>query len=191
MSIGEKKMSTIPSSVSSAKLVLVDVQARLVPAMSDFDAASNRIKLLLAGAKELSLSVIATEQYPQGLGNTLPEFAELFSENTPVIAKTGFSVFQESEFVKELEKNKPETLIFCGIESHVCVFQSVLDSLAAGYNTILVCDAVASRKNADRDAAIAQMRSAGAMVVGTESVLFMLLRDAKNPAFKAVSKLVR
>ena len=191
MSIGEKKMSTIPSSVSSAKLVLVDVQARLVPAMSDFDAASNRIKLLLSGAKELSLSVIATEQYPQGLGNTLPEFAELFPENTPVIAKTGFSVFQESEFVKELEKNKPETLIFCGIESHVCVFQSVLDSLAAGYNTILVCDAVASRKNADRDAAIEQMRSAGAMVVGAESVLFMLLRDAKNPAFKAVSKLVR
>ena len=184
-------MSTIPATVSSVKLVLVDVQARLVPAMSDFEAAANRIKLLLAGAKELSLPVIVTEQYPQGLGNTLPEFAELLPENTPVFAKTGFSVFQEPEFVKVLEKDKPETLIFCGIESPVCVFQSVLDSLAAGYNTILACDAVASRKNADRDAAIEQMRSSGAMVIGTESVLFMLLRDAKNPAFKAVSKLVR
>ena len=184
-------MSSIPNSVSSVKLILVDVQERLVPAMSDFDAAANRIKLLLAGARELSLPVIATEQYPQGLGSTLPEFAELLQEGTPVIAKTGFSVFEEPEFVKALENNKPETLIFCGIESHVCVYQSVLDSLAAGYNTILVCDAVASRRNADRDAAIAQMRASGAMVVGTESVLFMLLRNAKNPAFKAISKLVR
>lgn len=184
-------MSTIPSAVSSVKLVLVDVQARLVPAMSDFEAAGNRIKLLLAGAKELNIPVIVTEQYPQGLGNTLPEFAELFSENTQIFSKTGFSVFQEKEFVKALEKDKPETLIFCGIESHVCVFQSVLDSLASGYNTILACDAVASRKNADRDAAIEQMRASGAMTVGTESILFMLLRDAKNPAFKAVSKLVR
>jgi len=191
LSIGERKMSTIPASVSSVKLVLVDVQARLVPAMSDFEAAANRIKLLLSGAKELALPVIATEQYPQGLGNTLPEFAELLPENTPVIAKTGFSVFQEPEFIKALEKDKPGTLIFCGIESHVCVFQSVLDSLAAGYNTILACDAVASRKNADRDAAIGQMRASGAMVIGTESILFMLLRNAKNPAFKAVSKLVR
>ena len=107
-------MSTIPASVSSVKLVLVDVQARLVPAMSDFEAAANRIKLLLSGAKELALPVIATEQYPQGLGNTLPEFAELLPENTPVIAKTGFSVFQEPEFIKALEKDKPETLIFCG-----------------------------------------------------------------------------
>ena len=144
---------------SSCKLVLIDVQEKLVPAMSDFDAAGNRIKLLLAGAKELNLPVIATEQYPQGLGNTLPEFAELFSPGTPVIAKTGFSVFEEPEFVKTLEQDKPETLIFCGIESHVCVFQSVLDSLAAGYNTLLACDAVASRKNADRDGAIEQMRA--------------------------------
>ena len=184
-------MSHIPSTVASCKLILVDVQERLVPAMSDFEAVGNRIKLLLAGAKELNLDVIATEQYPQGLGATLPEFLELFRENTPVIAKTGFSVFEEPAFVEEVKKSSPETLIFCGIESHVCVFQSVLDSLAAGYNTILVCDAVTSRKIADREAAIGQMRAAGAMVVGTESVLFMLLRNAKNPAFKAISKLVR
>ena len=184
-------MSHIPASVSECKLVLVDVQERLVPAMSDFESAGNRIKLLLAGAKELNLPVIVTEQYPQGLGATCSEFAELLRENTPVIAKTGFSVFEEPAFAEEVKTNSPDTLIFCGIESHVCVFQSVLDSLSAGYNTILACDAVASRKNADRDAAIEQMRAAGAMVVGTESILFMLLRNAKNPAFKAVSKLVR
>ena len=184
-------MSHIPASVSSCKLVLIDVQERLVPAMCDFESTGNRIKLLLSGAKELNLPVIVTEQYPQGLGHTLPEFSELLPENTPVIAKTGFSVFEEPAFAEEIKKTSPETLIFCGIESHVCVYQSVLDSLAAGHNTVLVCDAVTSRKSADRDAAVEQMRAAGAMVVGTEAVLFMLLRNAKNPAFKAVSKLVR
>ena len=184
-------MSTIPASVSSVKLVLVDVQARLVPAMSDFEAAANRIKLLLSGAKELALPVIATEQYPQGLGNTLPEFAELLPENTPVIAKTGFSVFQEPEFIKALEKDKPETLIFCGIESHVCLLQSVLDARERGYEVIVASDAVMSRKFSDCHAALEMMRSMGVSVVSTESILFMLLRNAAHPAFKAISKLVK
>lgn len=183
-------MSKIPSAASAA-LVLIDVQERLVPAMSDFDNAGNRISLLLAGAGELSLPVIVTEQYPQGLGPTKPEFSALLAPGTPVVAKTGFSVFEEPEFKRILEQIKPETLIFCGIESHVCVFQSVLDSLAANYNTILAGDAVASRKTADRDCAIEQMRASGAMVASAESILFMLLRNAKNPAFKAISKLVR
>lgn len=184
-------MSGIPENVESSKLILIDVQEKLVPAMTGFEPVANRIKLLLAGAKELGLKVIATEQYPQGLGGTLTEFSDLFSNDTAVISKTGFSVFEEPAFVAELQKAPQKTLIFCGIESHVCVFQSVLDSLKAGYNTILVCDAVASRKMSDCESAVAQMRAAGALVVSSESVLFMLLRNAKNPAFKAISKLVR
>ncbi|MBR7103537.1 MAG: isochorismatase family protein [Lentisphaeria bacterium] len=183
-------MSFIPQ-CGSSKLILIDVQEKLVPAMNGFETAAEKIRLLLAGAGELSLPVIATEQYPRGLGATRPEFAELLPEGTPVIAKTGFSVFEEPLFVDEVRQGTPETLIFCGIESHVCVFQSVMDSLAAGYNTILAGDAVASRKTADRDLAIAQMQAAGAMVVSSEAILFMLLRDASHPAFKAVSKLVR
>ena len=170
---------------------MIDVQARLVPAMSDFEQAGNRIKLLLAGAGELGMPVIVTEQYPQGLGATLPEFSELLPGGTPVIAKTGFSVFGEPLFAEGLRKNAPQTLIFCGIESHVCVFQSVLDSLDAGYRTIVAQDAIASRKTGDRDSAIAQMRASGALVASSEAILFMLLRTAKHPAFKAVSKLVR
>ena len=125
------------------------------------------------------------------MGSTLPEFSALLTPGTPVVAKTGFSVFEEPRFVEELEENKPETLIFCGIESHVCVFQSVLDSLDAGYRAIVSADAVTSRKPEDRELALSQMRSSGALVVSSEAILFMLLRTAKHPAFKAVSKLLR
>lgn len=170
---------------------MIDVQARLVPAMSGFEQAGNRIKLLLSGAGELGMPVIVTEQYPQGLGATLPEFSELLLPGTPVIAKTGFSVFAEPLFAEGLKKSPPQTLIFCGIESHVCVFQSVLESLEAGFRTIVAQDAVASRRESDRESAISQMRASGALVASSEAILFMLLRTAKHPAFKAVSKLVR
>ncbi|MBQ7208020.1 MAG: hydrolase [Lentisphaeria bacterium] len=183
-------MSFIPSGGSS-RLVMIDVQERLVPAMSGFDGTGNRIRLLLNGARELALPVIVTEQYPQGLGGTLPDFSVLLPPEAPVIAKTGFSVFEEPLFVEELKKNKPETLIFCGIESHVCVFQSALDSLEAGYRTVVSADAVTSRKPEDRELALAQMRASGVLVMSSEAILFMLLRTAKHPAFKAVSKLVR
>lgn len=183
-------MSVFPEAASS-RLVLIDVQARLVPAMSGFEQARDRIKLLLSGAAVLGMPVIATEQYPQGLGATLPEFSELLPPGTPVIAKTGFSVFEEPLFEEELKKDPPRTLVFCGIESHVCVFQSVLDSLEAGYRTIVAEDALASRKTDDRDSAVAQMRASGAFIASSEAILFMLLRTAGHPAFKAVSKLVR
>ena len=183
-------MSSYPTAGSS-RLVMIDVQERLVPAMSGFEGAGNRIHLLLNGVRELAVPVIVTEQYPQGLGATLPEFSALLTPGTPVVAKSGFSVFGEPLFVEELEKNKKETLIFCGIESHVCVLQSVLDSLDAGYRTVVAADAVTSRKPEDRELALAQMRYSGALVASSEAILFMLLRTARHPAFKAVSKLVR
>jgi len=146
---------------------------------------------LLAGAAELKLDAIVTEQYPKGLGATLPRFAERLPENTPVIAKTGFSVFEEPAFRTALAARSRKTLVFCGIESHVCVLQSVLDAIARGYKVCLAADAVTSRKTADRELALQAARAAGALVVSSEALLFMMLRDAKNPAFKAVSKLVR
>ena len=172
-------------------LVVIDLQERLVPAMSDFEPCGNRVEMLLKGAVELKLDTIITEQYPKGLGATLPRFAELLPEGTPIIAKTGFSAFEEPAFRTALGSRSRKTLIFCGIESHVCVLQSVLDALARGFAVCLAADAVASRKTSDRDLALQAARAAGATVVSSEALLFMMLRDAKNPAFKAISKLVR
>lgn len=172
-------------------LVVIDVQERLAPAMHDFESCADRIELLLSGAKELRLDTIVTEQYPKGLGATLPRFASLLPERTPVVAKTGFSVFAEAAFRTVLGAKSYKTILFCGIESHVCVLQSVLDALERDFRVCLAADAVTSRKPSDRELALDAARAAGATVLSAEALLFMMLGDAKNPAFKAVSKLVR
>ena len=172
-------------------LIVIDVQQKLAPAMHDFEPCANRIELLLAGAKELRLDTIVTEQYPKGLGPTLPRFAEKLPEPTPVIAKTGFSVFEEPTFRTALGAKAHKNLVFCGIESHVCVLQSVFDALERGFRVFLAADAVTSRKPSDRELALDAARAAGATVLSAEALLFMMLGDAKAPAFKAISKLVR
>ena len=177
--------------VENAALVMIDMQQKLLPAMSDPQAVLDRSVLLLNAADVLKLDILVTEQYPKGLGNTVPELATWLGEKTPVIAKTSFSVFGSEEFCAELGKRKRDVLIFCGIESHVCLLQSVLDAIERGYEVIVASDAVMSRKFSDCHAALEMMRSMGVSVVSTESILFMLLRNAAHPAFKAISKLVK
>ena len=177
--------------IASTALVLIDVQEKLAPAMCDFEPCANRIELLLDGARELGVDTIVTEQYPKGLGNTLPRFASRLPEDQLYLPKTGFSVFADPGFRTELSRKHRETLVFCGIESHVCVLQSVFDALERGFKVCLAADAVTGRKASDRELALVAARAAGATVLSAEALLFMLLKDAKNPAFKAVSKLVR
>ena len=177
--------------VESSMLVLIDLQQKLVPAMAEPENTVGKSALLLRGAGELGLDVLVSEQYPQGLGNTVPLISTWLPDTAPVVAKKSFSVFGEPELVKVINAKKRKTLIFAGVETHVCVLQSVLDAIAAGYEVIVVSDAVCSRKIADRDAALAVMRQAGAWVLTVETVLFMLLRSAGNPAFKSISKLVK
>ena len=125
------------------------------------------------------------------LSATLSEISTWLPDTAPVIEKTCFSVFGSPEFNTFLSKRKREVLIFTGVEMHVCLLQSVLDARAAGYEVIVVADAVGSRKDSDRDLALEMARSAGAAVLSSESVLFMLMRDSGNPRFKAVSKLIK
>ena len=177
--------------VENAALVMIDMQQKLLPAMNDPQKVLERNVLMLNGANELGLDVIVTEQYPKGLGATVPELSGLFKENTPVIAKSSFSVFGSNEFCAALASRRREVLIFCGVEAHVCLLQSVFDALEQNFEVIVVADAVNSRKSSDQECALQAMRDRGAAVLSSESVLFMLLRDAGNPAFKAVSKLVK
>ena len=177
--------------IDNAVCVVVDVQAKLLPAMNDPESVLNRTQMLVKGMNEMNVPVVVTEQYPQGLGNTVPELAELFTENTPVIAKTSFSCFGEEAFANAMDVEKRPVMIICGIESHVCVAQTALDALNAGYKVFIASDAVNSRKVSDMETGLAFLRHAGCNVISAEAILFMLLKTAKNPAFKAVSKLVR
>ena len=177
--------------VEETALVMIDLQERLVPAMSGAAAVLDRCGLLLRGAAELGMDVIVTEQYPKGLGPTLPEIAGLLPANTPVIAKTGFSVFAEPAFRTELQSRRRRTLIVAGIEAHVCVYQSITDALERGFRVVAAADAVTSRRPADAEAALAQSGRLGAEILSAEAILFLLLGDAAAPHFKAISRLVR
>ena len=177
--------------IESAVLIVVDLQTKLTAVMDNYAAVQNRAMLMLRGAAALGLDVIATEQYPSGLGPTVPKIAELLPEGNVPIAKTGFSVFAEPAFRTALKAKPKTTLILLGIETHVCLLQSVYDALNDGYEVIVCADAVTSRNVANRELALSAMRAAGACVLPVESILFLLLRDAKHPAFKTISKLVR
>lgn len=173
-------------------LVVVDVQERLVAATAELlTPRLSKINLLLRAAAAINLDVIVTEQYPKGLGSTLPELKELFAPSWPVIEKTSFSCFGEEKFRDALKSKKRQTVALLGIECHVCVQQTAFDLLADGYDVILLVDAVASRKSEDMLTAIELMRSQGVKVTTAESFLFALLGGAKHPGFKAVSALVK
>ena len=177
--------------VENSLLVVVDLQQKLMPAMSGGEAIIDRAAIMVSGAAELGMDIVVTEQYPKGLGNTVPEISTWLPDGVNVCEKTSFSTFKSEAFLKTLSARKREVLIFIGVEMHVCLLQSVLDARNAGYEVIVVADAIGSRKNNDRDWALDAARDAGAVVLGSESVLFMLMRDAKNPHFKAISALIK
>ncbi len=177
--------------LASTALVLVDVQEKLIGAMAEGPAICERIKIMLQAADLLKLDVIVTEQYPRGLGNTVTELSELYPEKTPVIEKITFSCLGEPEFNKAIQHKPYKTLILMGIEGHVCVFQTALDALNKGFEIIILADTVSSRRTENCQMALAQLQQAGAAVLPTESILFMLMRDSKHPAFREISKLIK
>ena len=177
--------------LASTALVLVDVQEKLIGAMAEGPAICERMKIMLQAAGLLKLDVIVTEQYPRGLGNTVTELSELTPEKTPVIEKTTFSCLEEPKFNKAIQRKPYKTLVLMGIEGHVCVLQTALDALNKGFEVIILADTVSSRRTENCQLALAQLQQAGAAVLPTESILFMLMRDAKHPAFREISKLIR
>jgi len=175
----------------STVLLAVDLQERLVPAMEDPAPLIERNRILIQGMAALGVDVLATEQYPKGLGHTIPEITAVLPETAATVEKIDFSAFSEPAFRTVLAAKPRKTLVVSGIEAHVCVLQTVLDARNDGLDVICVADAVASRKSPERDTAFQAMRHAGAQVFSVEAVLFMLLRSAKHPAFKTISKLIR
>ncbi len=181
----------IPATESTA-LLIIDMQERLLAAMpDDISATIAKQKILLEASKLLKLKVVITEQYSKGLGNTTEELSSMFDPKWCVIEKSTFSSLGETAVRAELKKRTIKTIILAGIETHVCVLQSALDAITKGYQTIILTDAVNSRSEVDKNIAFKTAQSAGAILMTVESMLFVLMRDSKHSAFKAVSKLLR
>jgi nicotinamidase-related amidase len=171
-------------------LILVDLQVKLSRVMHEREALIQNAVKLVQGAKLFRLPIIASEQNPAGLGPTIPELAELL-EDTPVISKMSFSCCGEPAFMEELEKQGREIVLVAGIESHVCVYQTVIDLLDLGYEVEVIADAVSSRTPENRAIGWERCTAYGASLTSVETLLFELLGTAKSGKFKDISKIVK
>lgn len=176
-----------------ATLLLVDMQERLLPAMSDGANVEKHCTTLLSATKALGVPVTISEQYPKGLGRTVPGLAAELG-NAPVFEKLSFSCWRDKAIKDHLiayhEAGRPQ-VILAGIEAHVCVLQTAVDLSAAGFGVFAVADAMSSRAPASHALALDRMRQNGVSVVTMEMAVFELLGQAGTPEFKALSALVR
>jgi nicotinamidase-related amidase len=169
-----------------AALVVVDVQEAFRPAVRDFDRVVAGAATLVRGARILGLPVVVTEQYPKGLGSTVPELAEHLDGIEP-IDKVCFSAAAADGF----DLRGRDQALICGIESHVCVSQTAHDLLDRGVQVHVARDAVTSRTEANRELGLHKMEGAGAVVTSVETALFELLGAAGTDEFKQVQALVK
>lgn len=178
----------IPQRASTALLV-IDVQERLMPVIHGQETMFANVNKLLRGAEILELETIITEQYPKGLGNTCKEVQ--LPKNPNIIEKVCFSCMLSEPVNERLKLTNMKSLIICGAEAHICVLKTTLDAIEQGHEVHVVADAVSSRTPENKNLALERMRQAGALIVSTEMILFMLLDKAGTDEFKAISKLIK
>jgi nicotinamidase-related amidase len=171
-------------------LLIIDIQERLAVVMKERERVVKNSQHLIELAKMTGMPVVVTEQYPKGLGRTVPELQSVLPENAPV-EKISFDCCGQSGFLEELKAHNKKTVIMAGMETHICVLQTCIGLLRAGVNVHLVQDAVCSRTEENWRTGIEFMRDAGAVVTCTETVLFQLLKVAGTEEFKKISQRIK
>ena len=171
-----------------AVIVVVDIQERLLPAMKDPKGITKKATMLIEGGRILDIPILVTEQYPKGLGKTMPDLSALTSIDA--FEKTQFSAYTE-DIKSAIFKSGKINILVIGMETHVCVYQTVRALLDAEYNVFVVKDCVASRTQDNYENALDLMKDMGAVITNMETVLFDILKKAGTPEFKIVSKLIK
>lgn len=172
-------------------LLLIDIQEKMLPAIYQKETLLKPTKTLITTAEVFKLPVLVTEQYPQGLGATIPELkVRLDQVKANFWAKTSFSACLP-EIMIQILNHKIDTILIAGIESHVCVFQTTRDLLRDNYNVHIVADAVGSRDPENKKIALQLMAEMGAVITNSETVAFDLLKDAKAEQFKVISNALK
>ena len=171
-------------------LVVVDVQGKLAQLMYDNQTLFKNIEILIKAARALSIPVIWCQQVPEALGPTIPQIAELLCGDQP-INKSSFSCCGDEQFIDRLNTLERSNIILCGIETHVCIYQTALDLLAKGKHVTVVADAVSSRTQENKQLALNRMKLKGVDISSVEMTLFELIRTAKHPQFRDIAKLVK
>lgn len=170
--------------------LVIDIQERLFPHIADRQALLDRTRLLVKGLHILGLPVLVTQQYTKVLGPTIPEIMDLFTDFS-ALEKRSFSCVDDAAIAGHLKASARKFVLIAGMETHVCILQTALDLKAAGYLPVVVTDCVSSRSPADKETALRRLASEGAILTGSESLLFELLRTSESPRFKEISNLVK
>ena len=171
-------------------LLVIDIQERILPVILEHERVVENTLKLINGFKIMNLPVFYTEQYPEGLGSTETKIKSAL-EGKEAIQKMTFSCYGAGSLFDDLVKGGAEQIVVCGIESHVCVLQTVMDLLENGFQVHVASDAVSSRRKFDYETSLKRMDKNGAEITLTESVLFELLDVCGTAEFKAISKLVK
>ncbi len=176
--------------IEDSLLLVIDVQEKLFRVIHDKESLLSNLQKLIKGCRLLGVPAVITEQNPAGLGPTVTGIETLVPEAIKAI-KFSFSCCAETGFLDRLKAAGRRQILICGIESHICVYQTASDLLAAGYEVQIVSDGVSSRTPENKELALRRLEAEGAKLTGVEMALFELLRTAKAEEFKAVSAIIK
>lgn len=170
--------------------LIIDEQERLLPVIHNHQEILHRTEILIKGLNLLQVPLILTQQYTKGLGMSAPSLFEA-AQTTEWMEKRTFSCWGEETIRKTIQNSHRQKILICGVESHICVQQTVLDLLSTGYEVFLIADCVSSRKPSDLEFALQHMQQAGAVLTTSEAILFELMDTSLHPHFKEISKLIK
>lgn len=173
------------------QILLIDMQEKLMPAIAHREDIERQGSLLVRCAGKIGVPVLVSEHYPRGLGSTVAPLADVLPDQSLRVEKIAFSCWGEPAVRDALERTPRRQIVLLGVETHICVLSTALELLAEGYDVTVASDACGSRQDAHRDMAFDALRTAGALVVPTETVVYQLLGRAGTELFKAVLPLFK
>lgn len=173
--------------VEQSTLVIIDVQEKLAPVVHQRDQLITRMRWLGEIAQELNVPTLVTEQYPKGLGYSVSELSGVI-EQAQVIEKMHFSAMQEAEFADTLKQQGRRQIILMGIEAHVCILQTAMDLAQQGYSVYVVEDAVGSRRDSDKQAALSRLRQHGVIIITSEMAAYEWMHRSGTDQFRHITK---
>ena len=168
-------------------VLIIDIQEKLLNAVFNKDTLTKKAKILVESAQKLGLPVLITEQYPQGLGSTIADL----SSNAQIYTKTKFNALSDEKLYEDLRRLNKQQIIVMGIETHICVYQTVCALLEKGFEVSVVKDACGSRAEFEYRSALDIMKDKGAEIKTTEMILFEILKEASHPKFKEIQHLIK
>ena len=171
-------------------LIVIDIQGKLARLVQDSETVISNCEKLISGAKVLGLPIIFLEQNPDKLGATVPELSTLLAPQTP-ITKFTFNAGDEPQFIAKVNAVEVDNWLICGIEAHICVYQTALHLHQSGINIQLVCDCIASRTLENKNLAINKLVNKGVETTGVEMCLYELVKDCRNTEFKEILNLIK